>query len=92
MVNVGVGQCTQDPDAVTLEMVLQEVSPLESDVHVCVRLYFCALELISVIESVAKCEKQLFLFKFLLTFCWHLFPLNNSSVLHLDFRLNLQEI
>lgn len=90
MVNVG-AKYIQEPDAVTLEMVLQKgLSPRKW--FVCVWFYFCVLELISVIESIAKCEKQLFLFMFSLTFCWHLFPLNSSSVLHLDFRLNLQEM
>lgn len=73
-----------------LKWSYKRASPLESDSRVCVCFYFCVLELISVIESIAKCEKQLFLFMFSLTFCWHLFPLNSSSVLHLDFRLNMR--
>lgn len=79
-----------EPDA-----VVPAKGPLPSKVIcvcVCVWFYFCVLELISVIESIAKCEKQLFLFMFSLTFCWHFFPLYSSSVLHLDFRLNLQEM
>lgn len=75
-----------------LKWYCKRASPLENDLRVCVWFYFCVLELISVIESIAKCEKQLFLFMFSLTFCWHLFPLNSSSVLHLDFKLNLQEM